>query len=281
MAKSEGWYERNPWAKDRASLDYDTFDVSYVDNLSLIMKSFLPAPLFLVKNNEKKVFSVKGVKLKALGYLVWLALAFVVSYFFVDFDVSQQTDSQKMISFIFIILIPVWFALPMWLNGHYTVIAFIFSRFCELAFLATVGYLAASGVTSRPSTLPLVIVVFTVSVLCVLFIDRLTGSKVGLLTRTVGVLGVSISVAYFLSRLAVDVPVFSVFAGLFLAVFAILSFYMDSRVAKVIADYGNVHSRYEWAFAFCLVFDVVLCVVGLVKATGKTSSDISSSNIPR
>ncbi len=66
--------------------------------------------------------------------------------------------------------------------------------------------------------------------------------------------------------------VVGVFAGLLLAVFAIVSFVGDMKSVNYFESLGRLHARYEWSAAFALVFDVALCIVGLAKAADSSES---------
>ena len=81
-ALSEKWFEKNPWAVDR---EYrSTREIEQEANLSDPMQGFMPGFLFFVKDGEEKTFTVRGVKVKALFYIVLFAVvfAFWVAVFF-------------------------------------------------------------------------------------------------------------------------------------------------------------------------------------------------------
>ncbi|WP_165496200.1 Bax inhibitor-1/YccA family protein [Alloscardovia theropitheci] len=269
MTKSEGWYERNPWAKDRQELELgDSWKRS---DLSVLMDQLLPEPLFKVRNQGEVAFSSRGVKIKALVYLALLTISFFRSYFFVDFNnIPDKNDAIKAMMIVPVFVAIVAFCFLFLVEHMYSVWGYAVSRICEIIWVGVFGYLFAWGVHDRPETLPIVISIVCISGLCIVLsgnLARALGNRRELL-RIVGImLLASTLVSYFLSLVIAGNQIIGSIAGLVVSGFAVVSFIMDLASIEALSGSREVYRGYEWVTAFCLVFDVVLCVVGMVKAT--------------
>lgn len=175
--------------------------------------------------------------IKALSFMLIMAVEFVFSYLFVDFSLEGKTDLQKGMSILPCFLGLIGYGLDiLWLSQRFTRWAFVCSIVCKYAFFAMWGLMFAGVVHDRPEVWPVV-------------------------------------VAFFVDMVFPGSYVWGVAAGSGLAVFAVLSFFADVDAVEWFSRCEGLSGYYEWGAAFSLVFDVVLCIAGLAKATSENSSD--------
>ena len=267
---SEKWYKKNPWARGRKLMEAESSADKSRVAMSIVMKSVMGYYLFQIRRDEKRAFSRTGVQIKALIYLVWMILVGTLSYQYANYDVGTQSTFEKTMSIIISLVGPLWLLLPpLWLSNRYTRWSFWLVRFCDFAVFATLGYVDAGAVHDRPVMLPIAFCVMAVSCLWIVSANLQDKLKMNRLAQATVILAATFIVIFMVSQVAPHMSVVGVVSGMVLAVFSVASFFLDMNAIDNFSRTHKLHSRYEWAAAYALVFDVVLCVAGLVKASAQ------------
>ncbi len=175
---NDKWYEKNPWAVGRGKVELG--EDSDIPVLSMVMNQYVPRPFFKVKDDEEKTFSTRGVMIKALSFMLIMAVVFVFSYLFVDFSPEGKTDLQKGMSILPCFLGLIGYGLDiLWLSQRFTRWAFVCSIVCKYAFFAMWGLMFAGVVHDRPEVWPVVVAVFVAALVCVVCMGWLSFCEVG------------------------------------------------------------------------------------------------------
>ncbi len=88
-----------------------------------------------MKDEEEKTFTVRGVKVKALFYIVLFAVVLAFSVAFIDFNPEGKSDLEKIATGIPLLLGILLFGLDVfWFKDKYVPWAFVASRVGEVAF---------------------------------------------------------------------------------------------------------------------------------------------------
>ncbi|TCD55011.1 hypothetical protein EJ419_01070 [Alloscardovia theropitheci] len=261
------WYKRNRWVLGREELS--THDLYGAGDLSFFMDANLHEPLYVVRPEGEKAFNSRGVKIKALSFLVFSIVVFVLSYVYLEFNSLRNEDGI----YNFVIFTPIFISLffllfyVLWWTSEYTKVTFVLCRVYEFFLCGSIAWSLACWAHDNDFVVPISASVVSAAVICILcsgFIMSRVNSRIQGFAR---VLVLTMIPVVLINLLVQGNRALGILSGLIVTVFAVASFFADLKAIEYFSSLNKLHNRYEWAAAFSLVLDIIFCIAGLLKST--------------